>query len=148
MKRVPQPASPLLFIEKDKQAPALSVLLQYMSCHATFVGSTDLIRSHSRFRQRREKILPNSQQAPRWECSSSALTWELCTLWHSSQESKTCLQAFLLTLPCSGVWEQDTAPPTPQRGQQTWVSFSLSFMAQSHLAHSWGRCLLLADLVT
>lgn len=28
VERLPQPASPLLFIEKDKQAPALSVLLQ------------------------------------------------------------------------------------------------------------------------
>lgn len=28
VERLPQPASPLLFIERDKQAPALSVLLQ------------------------------------------------------------------------------------------------------------------------
>lgn len=89
----------------------------------------------------REKNLPNLQQTSHRECSSSALTWELCILQHSSQNSKTCLQAFLLTLSCSGAWEQDTAPPTPQRGQQTRVSFSLSFMTQSHLAHSWGRCL-------
>lgn len=67
----------------------------HQQCHTAFVGPICLVWSHSRFRQWEGKTttLKLAAKSP-LEHSSSALTCELCTLLHSSQDSllsKACL---------------------------------------------------------